>query len=72
MARQIADVVFDLRRDAVMLCDDEAEVQNLAFTPDGLPTYTRHDGYGSLVMFQVDPMPVSEPTSISAYRFGLA
>jgi len=72
MARQMADVVYDLRRGAVSLTDDEAEVENLAFTPDGLPTYTRHDGYGSLVTFLVEPEPVQDKPTISAYRFGLA
>jgi len=73
MARQMADVVFDLRNDVeVAAFCDEAEINNLAFTPDGVPTYTGHDMTGKLVKFLVKPGPSTQQSNISKYRFGLA
>lgn len=75
MARQMADVVYDLRggRCDVAYFNAEEELDNLAFTPDGKPTYTAHQARpGSLVTFLVDPEPVEDKPTVSAYRFGLA
>ena len=72
MARQMADVVFDLRGGAeVAAFCDEGEMDNLAFTPDGVPTYTGHDMTGKLVKFLVKPRPSAKQSNISKYRFGL-
>lgn len=59
MKQQEPAVVYDLRGDRleVAFFCEPGEIEHLAFTPDGLPTYTGHDGTGKLVKFLVNPRP---------------